>query len=120
MNGDNKYIAITKILELLIEDVDKFEFNYILEIEYIFNQIECETGHETLLRELKSYGDIIGGVAASGLLKVYNGSQQIKDKLISELFEDKVVTDYNYISRLAEVLCEYITVYWTNGNSLKS
>ena len=110
MNGENKHIAITKILELLIKKIDKFEFNYILEIEHIFNQIEFDIGHETLLRELKNYQDIIGGVAAAGLLKIFNGNQQIKNELINELFKEEVITDYNYISRLGRLLSEYITI----------
>lgn len=110
MNGKNKHIAITKILELLIKKIDKFEFSYILEIERIFNQIEFNIGHEVLLRELKSYRNVIGGVASSGLLKAFNGNQQIKDEMINEFFEEEVITDYNYISALGNHLSEYITI----------
>lgn len=107
---DNKHIAITKILEKIIKDIDQFEFDFIIQIQEMLNHISFDIGHEVLLRKLKSFKDIIGGAAATGLLKAYNGNQQVKKELMNEIFQEEVINDYNYIVALGQLLSEYINV----------
>lgn len=109
MGTNIKDKAITKILEKIISDMDKYEFDILIEIEEMFKQIPFDRKHESLLRELKNCKDLIGGAAASGLLRAYKGSYQVKNELMNEIFQKEVIGDYNYIVALGRSLSEYIT-----------
>ncbi|MDI6687950.1 MAG: SIR2 family protein [Desulfobacterales bacterium] len=99
---------VATILWRLISCALQASWDYWMELAEHFREIPVMPVHEPLLRKLMACKDIIGGLAAEGLLRAckYN----VKAELLEEMFSNLSIQDYNYSEQLGAALSDYITL----------
>ncbi|WP_434511042.1 SIR2 family protein [Desulfitobacterium sp. AusDCA] len=96
-----------KTVELVLEYVNSHIFDRSFEYWLDFNEEDLPVAiyHEAVLRKLIRDKDIVGGKAATWLIRVFGSS--IVDEMLEEMFSN--VGCYNYLSAIASALSPYIT-----------
>lgn len=95
------------ILEYLCRHSDEELMEYYINLEEADVRLPVNRKHENILRKLMEKGNLLGGIAAGWLLSVYGDS--VKEEMIELIFRH-CGDDYNFVSRTAGALCDYITV----------